>query len=96
VSVFADAQFGVIKNQQPLSSNHHPRHLAPSPHVTTIPNSHGRSQPLLTTYNHDTRPPTAVWQCHATSSNNHHQQQPQTMNNTQMMKNTHKRIRMTL
>jgi len=45
----ADAQFGVINNQQPLSSHHHPRHLAPPPHITTVPNSHGHRQPPTTT-----------------------------------------------
>jgi len=48
---------------------HSPRHLAPPPHVTTIPNSHGHSQLPSTTYNHSTRPPMAVWQCHVTSRN---------------------------
>jgi len=38
-SAFADAQFGVINNQQRLSSNHHPQHLAPPPHITTVPTS---------------------------------------------------------
>ena len=60
------------------------------PHVTTVPNSHGHSQPLSTTYNHGTWPPTATWQRHVTSSNDHQDQQPQTTNNTQMTNNTQK------
>jgi len=38
-SANADAQFGVINHQQAISSNHHPQHLAPLPHVTTVPTS---------------------------------------------------------
>jgi len=90
VSANANAQFGVINNQQPLSPNHHPQHLTPPPHITTVPNSHGCSQLPSTTYNHGTRPPMAMWQCHITSSNDHQDWQPQTMNNT------HKWIQTTL
>jgi len=42
-SAFADAQFGIINNQQPLSSYHHPRHLAPPSPTATA--AHTRRRP---------------------------------------------------
>jgi len=70
-SANTNAQFGIINNQQPLSSHHHPWHLAPLPHVTTVPNSHSRCRLPSTAYNHSTWPPMAMWQHHITSHNDH-------------------------
>jgi len=61
-SANTDAQFGIINNQQPLSSHHHPQHLAPLPHITTVPNSHSYHW-LPTTTAHDHQ-----WQCGNTMS----------------------------